>query len=72
MTEDEKVGQHHGLNGYEFEQAWKIVKDTEVWCYSLWGRKESDMTQRLNNNSHLGPIVRFAGFGTKWKCWERQ
>ena len=46
MTEDEMVGCHHGLNGYEFEQ---ILGDVEgqgsLTCYSLWGRKESDMTE---------------------------
>ena len=30
MTEDEMVGWHHRLNGYEFEQApGDILKDTE-------------------------------------------
>ena len=29
MTEDEMVGWHHGLNGYEFEQTWEMVKDRE-------------------------------------------
>ena len=24
MTEDEMVGWHHRLNGYEFEQAWRV------------------------------------------------
>ena len=43
------VGWHHLLNGHEFEQA---LGDSEgqgslVSC-SPWGRKESDMTERLN------------------------
>ena len=29
-TEDEMVGWHHRLNGYEFEQLWEIVKDRET------------------------------------------
>ena len=46
-TEDEMVGWHHWLNGYEFEQT---PGDSEgqgslAWC-SLWGRKE----QWLINN----------------------
>ena len=45
------VGWHHQLNGYEFEQ---IPGDSErqgsLVCYSLWFLKESDTTQRLNNN----------------------
>ena len=52
MTEYEIVGWHHRLNGHEFEQA---PGDGEgqgrlARC-SLWGRKESDMTERLNNNN---------------------
>ena len=49
MTEGKMVGWHHWLNGHEFEQA---LGDGEGWrsfvCYSLWGRKESDMTEQLN------------------------
>ena len=41
----------HQLNGHEFEQA---LGDSEgqgsLVCCSPWGRKESDTTQRLNNN----------------------
>ena len=48
--EDETVGWHHRVNGHEFGQA---LGDGEgqgslVGC-SPWGRKESDMTERLNN-----------------------
>ena len=39
------VGQHHQLNGHEFEQ---IPGDREgqesLACYSAWGGKESDVT----------------------------
>ena len=31
-TEDEMVGWHHWLNGYEFEQSPGDVKDREAWC----------------------------------------
>ena len=44
-TNDEMVGWHHRLNGYEFEQP---LGDSEVQgslvCWSPWGCKESDMT----------------------------
>ena len=30
-TEDEKAGWHHWINGHEFEQLQKTVKDREVW-----------------------------------------
>ena len=50
MTEDEIVGWHHRLKGHEFEQA---SGDGEgqgsLVCCSPWGRKESDMTEQLNN-----------------------
>ena len=43
MTEDEVVGWHHPLNGYEFKQT---PGDTEgqgrLMCCSSWGHKELD------------------------------
>ena len=49
MTEDGMVGWHHWLNGHEFEQA---LGDSEgqgsLECYSPWGRKDSDVTERMN------------------------
>ena len=37
-TEDEMVGWHHWLNGYEFAQAQKMVKNKETWQWcSAWG-----------------------------------
>ena len=52
MTEDEMVGWHHQLNGHEFEQT---LGDGEgqgsLVCCSLWGCKELDMTEQLNNDS---------------------
>ena len=48
-TEDEMTGWHHWLGGHEF--GWTPgVGDGQgglAWCDS-WGRKESDMTERLN------------------------
>ena len=44
------------INGPEFEQA-PVVGNGHgnLACYSPWGRKESDMTERLNirNRKHL-------------------
>ena len=48
MTEDEIVGWHHRLNGHEF--GWTLgVGDGQgcMVCYSSWGRKELDSTERL-------------------------
>ena len=41
MTEDEMVGWHHRLNGYEFEQTQENGKGPG----SPWGCKESDMIE---------------------------
>ena len=44
-------GWYHQLNGHEFEQA-PGVGDGQggLVCCSPWGCKESDTTERLNNN----------------------
>ena len=48
-TEDEMVGWHHQLDGYEFEQALGVGNEQgSLVCCSPWGHKESDMTERLN------------------------
>ena len=61
MTEDEMVGWHHRLNGHEFEQT---LGDSEgqgsLVCCSPCGGKESDMAERLNNNSKIKRLVRYA------------
>ena len=45
-TKDEMVGEHHWLNGHEFEQA---LGDSEgqgrLVCCSQWGLKELDTTE---------------------------
>ena len=49
MTEDEMVGWHHQLHGHGF--GWTPgVGDGQggLACCGSWGRKESDMTERLN------------------------
>ena len=48
-TEDEMVGWHHWLHGYEFEQAPGIGNaQGSLVCYSPWGSIEMDMTEWLN------------------------
>ena len=47
--QDEMVGWHHRLNGHEFEQALGVGDGQgSLACCSPWGRKELDMTERLN------------------------
>ena len=49
MTEDEMVGWHHRLDGYEFGCT-PGIDDGQggLACCNSWGCKESDMTERLN------------------------
>ena len=43
------VGRHYRLDGHEFEQALGVGDGQEsLACCSLWGLKESDMTERVN------------------------
>ena len=53
VTEDELVGWHHRVNGQESEQT---PGDGEgqgsLACCSSWGRKESNTTEQLNNDSN--------------------
>ena len=49
MTEDEIVGWHHRLDGHGF--GWiPGLGDGHggLECYSSWGHKGSDLTERLN------------------------
>ena len=51
MTEDEMFRWHQGLNGHKFEQAPGDGEgEGSLACYSLWGHKELDMTERLINS----------------------
>ena len=48
-TEDEMAGWHHQFDGREFERT-PGVGDGQggMACFDSWGRKELDMTERLN------------------------
>ena len=49
MTEHKIFGWHPQLDGHEFEQAPGIGDGQgSLVCCSLWGHKESDMTEQLN------------------------
>ena len=49
MTENEMAGWHHQLDGHEFEQALAVGDGQgSLSCYSPWGHKGSDKTERLN------------------------
>ena len=43
------AGLYHRLNAHEFEQALGAGDEQgSLACFSPWGRKELDMTERLN------------------------
>ena len=49
MTEDKMVGWDDRLDGHEFEQALGVGDGQgSLECFSPWGHKESDVTERLN------------------------
>ena len=61
MTEDEMVGWHHRLNGYEFEQSPEDGgRQGGLACYSPWGHKESDRTEQGNNNNKELSVFTFS------------
>ena len=66
MTEDEMAGWHHWLNGRESE--WTPgVGDGQggLACCNSWGRKESDMTERLNR-TELNQVLAHRVWVSKW------
>ena len=51
ITVNEMVVWHHGLNGHKFDSVQEMVNDRDAWHAAVHGVcKESDMTERLNNN----------------------
>ena len=57
MSEDERAGWHHRLDGHEFEQALGISdRQGSLACCSPWSHKESDTTEQLN-------------WTDWWGCW---
>ena len=49
MTEDEMVGWHHQLSGYDFKKTTGVDDGRGgLVCYSTGYCKELDMTERLN------------------------
>ena len=49
MTENEMAGWHCQLDEHEFESTSGVCGGQGgLACYDSWGRKELDMTERLN------------------------
>jgi len=63
MTEDANVGWHHWFNGHEFEQdPGDGEGQGDLACCSPWGLKESDTTERLNDNKAIKKLPVANGF----------
>ena len=66
MTEDEMVGWRHRLSGHEFEQALGVGDGWgSLACCSPRGRRESDMTERLDSNNNFIPKTPLQALATK-------
>ena len=65
-AEDKMIRQHHPLSGHEFEQT---PGDSEgqgsLACCSPWGCRESDTTERLNDNVKVNGTIH----ANHSKCW---
>ena len=54
MTEDERVGWHHWPNRHESEQTLRNNEEQgSLLCCSLWGCKELDRVEPLNNSNNV-------------------
>ena len=54
---------HHQLNSHEYEKAPGVGEGQgSLACCSPWGRKESDMTLKLNNKNHWLKLKLFLYF----------
>ena len=62
IADDEMVGSHHWLDGHEFEQTLEDGKEQgSLSCCSLWGHKESDRHDWVNNKSSIRGFTGGAG-----------
>ena len=64
MTEDKMVGWYHRLNGHKSEQTLGDGEEQgSLTCCRLWGLKELDLTEWLNNNNNIYASVDL------WECF---
>ena len=70
-TEDEMVGWHHRLYGYEFEQAPGVGdQQGSLECCCPWGGKESDMIERLNWTEKMLEWITALSFSSVLFLWK--
>ena len=63
------VGEHHQLNGHEFEQAPGDGEGQGILaCCSPWGHKELDTTEQMNNKKAMHQTVWNKTWESKEKC----
>ena len=66
------IGWHHWLSGLDFEQTLDSEGQGSLVCCRLWGCKESDMTDWLNNNKNFFKTLMIVwGFSelSSFRCW---
>ena len=74
-TEDEMVGCHHWLDGYEFEQAPELVMDRETWWAAVHGIAKTwtwprDWTEVICEGDCQQWVISFRGFPVGLVCEE--
>ena len=46
----------HQLKGISLNKLWEILKDRETWSAAPRGHKESDTSEKFNNNNIIGIV----------------
>ena len=69
MTGDEMVEWHYLINGCEFEQTQGDSEEQGSLAFCSSGITESDMTERLNNNSTTILAGTELIFSVCFMCW---
>ena len=44
MTEDERVGLHHRLDGHELSKLQELAMDREDWCAAVHGVSKTELS----------------------------
>ena len=56
-TEDEMVGEHHRLNGHEFEQTPGDSEDREAWWAAVYGVAQSRTRLKRCSSSSIHSVI---------------
>ena len=67
-TDNEMVGRHHRLNGYEFEQALGVGEGQgSLVCCSPWVCKETDTTEKVTELQQQSEDQQETQQGRSWR-----